>query len=83
MQSQRPALPHMKDLNLIANILCNYYDRRKLDPVEMEILCEWLSESQANEDFLSDLSDDANWIKNSPSDKIHDLIRSKLINNTR
>ncbi len=68
----------MKDLNLIANILCNYYDRRKLDPIEMEILCEWLSESQANEDFLTDLSDDANWIKNEPRDKIHDLIRSKL-----
>jgi hypothetical protein len=69
----------MKDLNLIGNILCNYHDRRELDPAEMEILCEWLSESQANEDFLTDLSDDANWIKDSPVDKIHNLIRSKLI----
>jgi hypothetical protein len=68
----------MKDLDLIANILCNYYDRRELDPAEMEILCEWLSESQANEDFLTDLSDDANWIKDSPANKIHKLIRSKL-----
>jgi hypothetical protein len=69
----------MKDLNLIGNILCNYYDRRKLDPAEMEILCEWLSESQANEDFLTDLSDNANWLKDSPRNIIHDLIRSKLI----
>ncbi len=69
----------MKDLDIILSILCNYYDRRELDPAEMEILCEWLSESQANEDFLTDLSDDAIWIKNSPSNEIHDLIRSKLI----
>jgi len=70
---------HMKDLNIIAIILCNYYDRRELDPAEMDILCEWLSESQANEDFLTDLSDDAIWIKDSRPEVIHDLIRSKLI----
>jgi hypothetical protein len=69
----------MKDLNIIANILCNYYDRRELDPAEMDILCEWLSESQANEDFLTDLSDDAIWIKDSRPEVINDLIRSKLI----
>jgi hypothetical protein len=69
----------MKDLNIIVNILCNYYNHRHLEPAEMEILCGWLNESQANEDFLTDLSDDASWIRDSDPDGIHDLISSKLI----
>jgi hypothetical protein len=69
----------MKELNRIVCILCNYYNRRELNPVEMEILCEWLSESQAHEDFLTDLSDNAGWIKDSPSHEIHDLIKTNLI----
>ncbi len=73
------SVTRMKDLDIIANILYNYYNRRKLDPVEMEIICGWLNESQANENFLSELSDDAPWIKDSSSNGIHELIRSKLI----
>ncbi|HEY4936276.1 MAG TPA: hypothetical protein VII44_06840 [Puia sp.] len=69
----------MKDLNIIVNILCNYYNRRELGTAEMEILCDWLNESQVNEDFLNDLSDNATWIRDSPSDVIHDIIWSKLI----
>ncbi len=68
----------MKDLNTIALILCHYHNRRELDPVEMEILCDWLNESQANEDFLTELSDSACWLQDSPSDEIYNLIRSKL-----
>ena len=68
----------MKDLNTIAHILCNYYNRRKLDPVEMEILCVWLNESQANEDFLTELSNSACWLQESHPDEIYNLIRSKL-----
>jgi hypothetical protein len=68
----------MKDLNIIAHILCNYYHCREMEPAESEILCEWLNEAQAHEDILNDLSDDADWIKNSPSELIHELVRSKL-----
>jgi hypothetical protein len=68
----------MKDLNTIAHILCHYHVRRELDPVEMEILCDWLNESQLNEDFLTDLSDGACWLQDSHPDEIYNLIRSKL-----
>ncbi len=68
----------MKDLNTIAHILCNYYNRQELDSVEMEILCDWLNESQANEDFLTELSNSAWWLLDSPPDEIYNLIRSKL-----
>lgn len=68
----------MNDLDTIVDILCNYYNQRTLNPAEMEILCDWLQGSQANENFLTELSDDAPWIKDS-SIGIHDLIRSKLI----
>jgi hypothetical protein len=69
----------MKDLDLIVNILCNYYKRYELNPVEMVVLCDWLNESQANEIFLTEMSDDAPWIRESSSIGIHELIRSKLI----
>ncbi len=69
----------MKDLNTIAHILCHYYNRRELDTVEMEILCDWLNESQANEDFLTELSDSARWLQDSPSDEIYNLIKMKLV----
>jgi hypothetical protein len=68
----------MNDLNIIVNILSNYYNHQELEPAEMEMLCEWLSESQANEDFLTDLSNDANWIRDSNSVGAQELIRSKL-----
>jgi hypothetical protein len=73
----------MKDLNIIVNILCNYYNYKDLEPVESEILSEWLDEAQAHEDFLNELSDDADWIKDSPPDLIHEIIRSKLISLNR
>jgi len=69
----------MNDLDLIVHILCNYYTHRKLDPVEKKILCDWLNESQANENLLTELSDNAPWIRDSSSDDIRNLIRSKLI----
>jgi hypothetical protein len=69
----------MKDLDRIVDILCNYYTRRQVNPAEEEILCNWLNESQANENFLTELSDNACWIKNSPTGELHDLIRSKLM----
>lgn len=69
----------MKDLDIIASILCNYYSRRELEPDEMEILCEWLSKSQANEDFLTDLSDGAVCISDSCPAGIAGLIKSQLI----
>ena len=69
----------MKDLDKIATILSNYYSQRTLNPDEMEILCDWLHGSQANEDLLTELSDDAPWTKNSSTVGIHHLIRSKLI----
>jgi hypothetical protein len=68
----------MKDLNMITAILCNYYNHRELESAEMEILCDWLNESQANEDFLTELSDDETWTGNSPASEIHEIIRSKL-----
>jgi hypothetical protein len=73
----------MKDLNVIVNILCNYYNYKELEPAESEILCKWLDEAQAHEDLLNDLSDDADWIKDSPSDLISEIIRSKLISLNR
>jgi hypothetical protein len=69
----------MQDLDIIVNILCNYYKQYELNRVEMVILCDWLNESQANENFLTELSDDAPWIRDSSSIGIHHLIRSKLI----
>ncbi len=69
----------MIDLETILDILCTYYHRRELDAAEMEILFDWLTESQANENLLTELSDDAPWTKNSCSVGIHDLIREKLI----
>jgi hypothetical protein len=69
----------MKDLNTIAHILCHYHNRRELDSVEMEILCDWLNESQANEDFLTELSDSPSWLKDSHSDEIYSMIRTKLV----
>ena len=68
----------MKDLNIITGILCNYFVNRELEPAEMDILCEWLNESQANEDFLTVLSDDEAWNGNSSPADIHGIIRSKL-----
>jgi hypothetical protein len=68
----------MKDLNTIAVILCNYYNHRELESGEMEILCDWLNESQANEDFLTELSDDDAWKGNTSSAEIHEIIRAKL-----
>jgi hypothetical protein len=69
----------MKDLDRIVDILCNYYTCRQVDPTEEETLYDWLNESQANENFLTELSDNACWIKNSPACSRHDLIRSKLM----
>lgn len=66
-------------MKMIVHILCNYYRRRELESAEMEILCSWLNESQVNEDFLTELSDDPTWIKDSSSNEIHDLISSKLL----
>ena len=44
----------------------------------MEILFDWLTESQANENLLTELSDDAPWTKDSSSAEIHEMIRMKL-----
>jgi hypothetical protein len=73
------SVPFMKDLDRIVDILCNYYTHRKLNSVESEILYDWLNESQVNENFLTELSDNACWIKNSPACELHDLVRSKLM----
>ena len=73
----------MIDLETILNILCTYYHRRELDAAEMEILFDWLTESQANENLLTELSDDAPWTKDTSSVGIHELIRLKLISLNR
>jgi hypothetical protein len=69
----------MKDLDLIVEVLCKYYTCRQVSPAEEEILCDWLNESQANENLLTELSDNACWIKDAPACDRHDLIRSKLL----
>jgi hypothetical protein len=69
----------MNDLDRIVEILCNYYTCRQINPAEEELLCDWLNESQANENLLTELSDNACWIKNSPACDHPDLIRSKLM----
>jgi hypothetical protein len=69
----------MNDLDRITDILYNYYKCRQISPDEEELLCDWLNESQANEHFLTELSDDASWIKNSAACGIRDLIRERLM----
>jgi hypothetical protein len=69
----------MKDLDRIVEILCNYYTCRQVSPAEEELLCDWLNESQANENLLTELSDNACWIKNSTACDRRDIIRSKLM----
>jgi hypothetical protein len=68
----------MIDLDTILNILCTYYHQRELNHADMEILFDWLTESQANENLLTELSDDAPWTKDSSSVGIHELIRVRL-----
>jgi hypothetical protein len=73
----------MIDLETILGILCTYYHRRELNQADMEILFDWLTESQANENLLTELSDDAPWTKDPSSVGIHELIRLKLISLNR
>ncbi len=74
-----PRHNRMKDLNTIAHILSHYCNHRRLHAVEMQILGDWLNESQVNEDFFTDLSDNPCWLQDSPSDEIYNLIKSRLV----
>ena len=54
------------DIDLILQVFPNYLQHLVLSDDELRILCNWLMESEDNEDLFDDISNEAEWIEDCP-----------------
>lgn len=76
------------DIEPILQVFPNYLQHHVLSEDELRILCNWLMESEDNEDLFDDISNEAKWIEDCPGNVSPGLegslerIRMRMIENS-